>query len=79
MFEINHSVVFLFVFSGHRFDIPKGKRRFNTKSKASIVSAGPGSKSSTSSQPLPIYSYKKVFDHSPHKVNFTNFLEESVI
>uniref|UniRef100_A0A1B6DDV8 Anion exchange protein n=1 Tax=Clastoptera arizonana TaxID=38151 RepID=A0A1B6DDV8_9HEMI len=55
--------------ASHRFDIPRDKRRFSVKSKISVVSMGSSSrKSSVAPQGLPIFGYKKAFDHSPHKV-----------
>ncbi|XP_046676842.1 band 3 anion transport protein isoform X2 [Homalodisca vitripennis] len=54
--------------ASHRFDVPKGKRRFSVRSKVSSVSIGDSRKSSMVPQTLPFYSYKKSFDHSPHKV-----------
>lgn len=54
--------------ASHRFDIPKGKRRFSVKSKVSVVSACSSRKSSVVPQALQIYGYKKAFDHSPHKI-----------
>lgn len=66
--EFINDIMFLRLFLGHRFDIPKGKRRFSVKSKVSVVSAGSSRKSSVLPQSFPIYGYKKVFDHSPHKV-----------
>ncbi|XP_054277122.1 band 3 anion transport protein isoform X2 [Macrosteles quadrilineatus] len=55
--------------TSHRFDVPRGIRRFSVKSRVSMASIGDTSrKSSMIPQTLPFYSYKKSFDHSPHKV-----------
>ncbi|XP_039286283.1 anion exchange protein 2 isoform X2 [Nilaparvata lugens] len=51
--------------ASHRFDEPRGKRRFSTKSKNSIPSLSTRRDTGASiHHPL----YKKIFDHSPHEV-----------
>lgn len=49
-------------FSGHRFDISKGKRRYSVRPKE-------GRKESA----VTIVGPKKSYDHSPHEVKFITF------
>ncbi|XP_075230132.1 anion exchange protein Ae2 isoform X2 [Lycorma delicatula] len=55
--------------TSHRFDEPRGKRRYSAKSKAPSISSRRDTGTAASLYPgLPIFGYKKTFDHSPHEV-----------